>query len=393
MKPIISGGARLIIDTLSRAGYRADIVGGSVRDALLGKEPDDYDITTNARPDEIKSVFSDFRTVDTGLKHGTVTVVLDDECYEVTTYRIDGEYTDGRHPDGVRFTNDIALDLKRRDFTVNAMAYSEKYGLTDPFCGEEDLRGKIIRAVGDPRERFSEDALRIMRALRFSSKLNFKIEDSLRMAIFDMRDRLSLVSVERIYTEWVKLLSGTGAYSVLTEYAEIILGIFPELTGLSLPRRDKFAAADARLRMLSVFAINSDKDGFVRAMRRMKTDNQTRTVGADALSLYGLFSSYDERAIRIAYTKYKIDTLSLACQLAELVSGADGRSKTLIDTLALNRTPSTLGELAVGGDDIMTLGVSGVGVGRILNALLLKCALGEARNEREELLSLAASLV
>ena len=197
-----------ILATLEAAGYHAHIVGGSVRDLLLGKNPDDFDITTSALPEETKAVFSDKRTVDTGIKHGTVSLILDGKPYEITTYRLDGEYKDSRHPEAVYFTKNIVEDLSRRDFTVNAMAYNPTTGLVDPFGGRDDLKLGIIRAVGDPYVRFNEDALRILRGIRFSSVLGFKIEDKTSKAIREKRQLLSKVSAERIYVELKKMLSG-----------------------------------------------------------------------------------------------------------------------------------------------------------------------------------------
>ena len=171
---MVPGAVREILKTLQDAGYEAYIVGGCVRDAILGLEPKDWDITTSALPEQVKSLFSN--TVDTGIQHGTVMVIRHGTGYEVTTYRIDGEYKDGRHPENVVFTRSLAEDLKRRDFTINAFAYSPEKGVVDMFDGLEDLENRLIRCVGDPNARFSEDALRIMRAVRFSAQLAFKIE-------------------------------------------------------------------------------------------------------------------------------------------------------------------------------------------------------------------------
>lgn len=197
--------ANEIITTLTDAGYEAYVVGGCVRDAILGREAADWDITTNAKPEKIKALFS--RTVDTGLQHGTVTVLNGKEGFEVTTYRIDGEYRDGRHPESVSFTSNLIEDLKRRDFTINAMAYSEKEGLVDAFDGLGDLQKGVIRCVGDPRERFTEDALRILRAVRFSAQLNFAIEEETKKALAEFAPRLTKVSAERIQVELLKLLT------------------------------------------------------------------------------------------------------------------------------------------------------------------------------------------
>lgn len=204
MKLQIPSHAEVIIRTLEKNGHEAYVVGGCVRDLLLGRNPDDWDITTSARPEQVKALFR--RTVDTGLKHGTVTVLMDKESYEVTTYRIDGEYEDGRHPRDVTFTSSLEEDLKRRDFTINAMAYNPSAGLVDLFQGCQDMAEKRIRCVGDPVERFTEDALRIMRAVRFSAQLGFEIEEKTREALRVMSPNLRHVSAERIRTELVKLL-------------------------------------------------------------------------------------------------------------------------------------------------------------------------------------------
>ena len=193
-----------IITTLEKAGFEGYAVGGCVRDTLLGKEPDDWDITTSAAPQQVKNLF--FRTIDTGIQHGTVTVLMDRETYEVTTYRIDGEYEDGRHPKEVVFTANLLEDLKRRDFTINAMAYNDASGIVDAFGGMEDLENKIIRCVGNPVERFTEDALRMMRAVRFSGQLGYEIEEKTGQAVTQLAPTLSKISAERICTELTKLM-------------------------------------------------------------------------------------------------------------------------------------------------------------------------------------------
>ena len=194
----------IIINILEKAGYEAYAVGGCVRDALLGRTPNDWDITTSAKPEQVKALFH--RTVDTGIAHGTVTVLLEKEGFEVTTYRVDGEYEDGRHPKEVTFTACLEEDLKRRDFTINAMAYNPRKGLVDLFEGQKDLENKVIRCVGDPLERFTEDALRIMRAVRFSAQLGFSLEEETRKALSVLAPNLKHVSAERIQVELVKLL-------------------------------------------------------------------------------------------------------------------------------------------------------------------------------------------
>ena len=220
--------ANRIIHTLQEAGHEAYIVGGCVRDAILGKEPGDWDITTSAKPEEVKALFR--RTIDTGIEHGTVTVMLDKEGYEVTTYRVDGKYEDHRRPTSVTFTASLIEDMKRRDFTINAMAYNETEGVIDHFDGMKDLERKIIRCVGEPKERFDEDALRILRALRFSAQLDFSIDEKTREAIRNQAVYLKDISAERIHVELTKLLVSSHPERLRTAYElGVTKVVLPEL--------------------------------------------------------------------------------------------------------------------------------------------------------------------
>lgn len=225
----MSNGARLVLDRLHENGYEAYIVGGSVRNMLLGISVDDFDITTNALPSETKSLFPDFTVVETGIKHGTVTVVINGENVEITTYRTEGEYTDSRHPDRVEFTTSLELDLSRRDFTVNALAYDGEGTVVDLFGGEEDIKSKVIRAIGNPHERFNEDALRILRAVRFSSVLGFDIDAKTKEAMLECKHLLSKISKERIAVEINKFLCGKNVKNALLNNWEIIAEIIPEI--------------------------------------------------------------------------------------------------------------------------------------------------------------------
>lgn len=219
----------IAINLLQSAVFEAYAVGGCVRDSLLGKTPNDWDITTSAKPEDMKSVFADFHCIDTGIKHGTVTVVIDGEPLEITTFRLDGEYEDNRHPKSVTFTSNLGADLGRRDFTVNAMAYSKMTETVDLFGGQNDLKNKIIRCVGDPDRRFNEDALRILRALRFASALDFEIEEKTAQSLLKNRALLGNISEERIAKELLKLVCGKGAKRILTDFAPVLFEILPEL--------------------------------------------------------------------------------------------------------------------------------------------------------------------
>lgn len=218
-----------ILERLERSGYDAFVVGGCVRDALMGNQPHDYDITTSALPNETERVFVGCRVIETGIKHGTVTVLYKGQSIEITTFRIDGEYADGRHPDSVTFSRSIEDDLSRRDFTMNGIAYNPKVGLVDPFGGENDIKSHIIRCIGDPELRFSEDALRILRALRFSSVLGFTIEERTAETIASHRSDLHKVSAERIFSELKRLLCGKDIKRVMLEYPKVFSEILPPL--------------------------------------------------------------------------------------------------------------------------------------------------------------------
>lgn len=228
----IPHGANSIIQDLRKAGFDAYVVGGCVRDSLLDLEPKDWDICTSATPLEMKAFFAErnIKTIDTGLQHGTITVNLgDSEQYEVTTFRIDGIYSDSRHPDSVEFVKNIELDLARRDFTVNAMAYDGER-IIDPFHGQDDLNRRIISCVGNPDDRFGEDALRILRAMRFASTYGFAIEEKTSQAIHRNKEKLLNIAAERIQTELCKMLCGRGVLQILLEYSDVISVIIPEMS-------------------------------------------------------------------------------------------------------------------------------------------------------------------
>lgn len=229
MKIDIPGYARTALDMLHACGFKAYIVGGCVRDAVLGKAPDDYDICTDCTPDMMKQVFAGFPAIETGIKHGTLTVLIDRKPIEITTFRSDGKYTDHRKPDSVRFEKELSQDLKRRDFTVNALCYNEREGIVDLFGGISDIENKVIKCVGKPQERFDEDALRIMRAMRFSSVLDFEIEKNTAQAIHEQKELLRAISAERIAAELKKLLCGRDPARILTEYRDVMAVVIPQL--------------------------------------------------------------------------------------------------------------------------------------------------------------------
>ncbi len=223
---------KIVLNKLNEAGYEAYVVGGCVRDSLIGKTPKDWDICTNAKPEETIKVFKGFHIIPTGLQHGTVTIMVKGEGFEVTTYRIDGDYSDGRHPDAVSFTSSLADDLARRDFTFNAMAYSEDEGIVDLYDGVNDLREKRLRCVGNSVERFNEDALRIMRAIRFASVLGCEIEENTHNAMVELYKNLDKIAKERINVEFSKTLCGKTPMELLRKYEFIFSYIIPEIRNM-----------------------------------------------------------------------------------------------------------------------------------------------------------------
>lgn len=388
MKPMeLSSDVLYIINTLNSFGYRADVVGGAVRDHLLGKPSYDFDITTSAHPDEVKSVFSGCRIVDTGIKHGTVTLVLDGGAYEITTWRVDGDYLDNRHPESIEFTRSLDEDLARRDFTVNAICYNPNDGYTDLFGGLADLDAGIIRAVGDPDRRFKEDALRIMRGVRFSATLGFSLEGATERAASDLRELVSFVSEERQYSELKKTLSAPCAYLALTKYSDIILTVLKELTGLRLPAEQAFNSADYLTRLIAIFYLNCErpKTAFSSAMHRLKTDNLTRISGERALgALDELLPDTRYNCLRLL-NMLGVETASLAVEVGILVGKYSVDTRENMREAISSGIPYTPSGLKLNGNDLSALGIKGAEIGSSISLLLDAVMRGECINDKKAL--------
>ncbi len=399
-----------ILRTLEKAGFEAYAVGGCVRDTLLDRQPGDWDITTSARPQEVKALFR--RTIDTGIQHGTVTVLMREEDqqltgYEVTTYRIDGEYLDGRHPKEVIFTPSLHEDLARRDFTINAMAYNERAGIVDDFGGMGDLAAKQIRAVGNPEHRFQEDALRMLRAIRFSAQLDFGIEAKTMAAISTLAPNLQKVSKERIAAELTKLLLSKHPDRLQlvfdTGLAPFVAVDFSKLSALPRLTGDVPAKKGLRWGML-LRELPADTK---RILRELKMDNDTIHYALSFGQLFRDALPENETEIRrqmAAYgTEIWFDVLTLRQALAaenKVFGAADaaaaGSSATRENLAALEKAGRkilrrgdciAIGMLAVNGQDLMAAGVpKGPEIGRILQALLQEVLADPTRNERTDLL-------
>ncbi len=383
----LTHGVKYIIDSLCNAGYEAYVVGGAVRNGMLGRTIDDYDITTSASPVEIKSVFNSLRTVDTGIKHGTVTVIYEGVLYEITTYRLDGEYGDNRHPMSVEFTRNLNDDLARRDFTVNAMCYNDRSGIVDLYGGVQDLDSRIIRTVGDAKTRFLEDALRILRALRFASVLDFEIESETSEAILAQYRLLANVSCERVLVELKKLLAGVGAHRIIEEYAEVIRFILPELDRVTLPDKERFARAEWQTRLCSLFILGSEKsfDALDGALLRLRSDNKTRTLFKDAINAYFDVKFDTVSAILRGLMRFGEQAITLCTDIICLIDGTDAALHALSDTLSSSPV-YRIRDLAVDGTDMCSLGYSGAEIGTALERALIAVIDGECENSHMALL-------
>ena len=279
-----------VMGQLAEAGFEAYVVGGCVRDALLGREPHDWDMTTNATPDQMKAAV-DFHSIDTGLKHGTITFVVDHEPIEVTTFRTDGVYSDGRHPDSIEFAATLEEDLSRRDFTVNAMAWSDRTGVVDPFGGVSDLQGRVLRCVGDANERFSEDGLRVMRALRFAAVYGFEIEEGTARAAHDKKWMLSAVSEERICTELTKMMKasdGQHLATIVKQFSDVMMQIMPELEPTyGLDQENPHHDRDCWTHMVDVMAqVEPDSTLRIAALVHDVGKPACKVVGDDGIAHY-----------------------------------------------------------------------------------------------------------
>ena len=375
---------RWILNKMQSAGFRADIVGGPVRDMIRGVEPYDFDITTSATPEETKSVFRGERIIETGIKHGTVALIKNGEQYEITTYRIDGEYEDSRHPKSVSFTTRIEDDLARRDFTVNAIAYSEEHGITDPFFGKTDIEKKIIRTVGKAEDRFDEDALRIIRGIRFASTLGFSIEEKTKAAMLSKAHLLSNISKERIFTEWKKLIDGECAVSVLAEFKEVTDVFFPEVKVPENINIDAFYSASLLAKHISLF-VSAGEEKYQSAMCRMKTDRATSDIGKTVIRSVGKYKNDD---ISLAYMLRDLGFESAKILLeCEKILGLENESKIeKLINVAESGVPYKLSMLAINGSDLMKQGLIGDAIGKTLHELQELVISGQLKNEKEQLI-------
>ena len=441
----IPSGAKAIILGLRYENHETYIVGGCVRDSLLGKEPKDWDICTSATPRDVKEYLRrcNVRTIDTGLKHGTVTADMEQSGkYEITTFRIDGDYSDNRRPDSVTFTESVYQDLSRRDFTINAMAYNSA-GLIDPFHGLDDLKNGIIRCVGNPNDRFGEDALRILRALRFASVYGFFIEENTARAIHDNAWRLMNIAAERIHSELCKLLLGSSVLPVLLDYSDVIATIIPEMKPcIGFEQNNKYhqytvyehiahAVANYKGTDISVKialllhdigkpqCYTEDENGghfhghgvpsrdiAEQVLNRLRFDNRTKQEVLDLVLYHDAVIEPTPHTVRKWLNKLGEHRFSqlLNVRMADILAHAEGTQESRIERcISLGSIMSeileaeqcfTLKDLQINGRDIMSLGVEqGERVGEVLNALLDEVISGAIENGHEALIRRTVELL
>ena len=433
-----------IIERIEKNGFEAFAVGGCIRDSLLGRVPNDWDITTSAKPEDIMNIFEN--TVETGIEHGTVTVVIDKEPYEVTTYRIDGDYTDGRHPDSVEFTENIEEDLSRRDFTINAMAYNNSTGLVDVFGGREDLENRVIRCVGNPKKRFEEDALRMMRGIRFSAQLGFSIDKDTFKAIEEMADSISAVSIERINVEFTKTLMSDAKKIMIYHKTGILKNVLPELYTIEKENLRKdfsieksikmgidcadLCKKDLACRLAGFFVYINEAIGIEntkKILKKMRYDNKTISKTCELLkySMRNISNNKED----LKYLLMKLDSVELLEDLIDLKAAEvdtyletqkkifeDESTKndeldkvglevleafTVESLIVLNNVENTLKEIVdnkecfrvkdldINGKDLIAAGVKpGKEIGEMLNKILKEVIKNPDINKKEKLLEI-----
>ena len=424
------------IERLESAGFEAYAVGGCVRDSLLGREPNDWDITTSARPEQTAACFSDKRTIETGIQHGTLTVLVDGEPLEITTYRRDGDYVDNRHPVSVTFSSHLEDDLSRRDFTVNAMAYHPERGIVDPFGGQDDLAHAVIACVGDPSTRFHEDGLRILRAIRFASVLGFSIDPHTAEEIHACRSLLSNIASERIRVELVKLICGKGAVEILREYRDVLAEFIPEMAAcFDFDQNCRYHCYDVYEHTLHAIEVEETRDPVTRLaillhdigkplcytedaegghfkghgpigvelsrriLHRLRFDNATIDAVVRLVDYHDRAFPAEERSVKRLMQKLPDEDILrlMEVQRCDRVAHAapyNIPSPTLEEIPRIMRRLRAEGAclslktLAVNGQDLIALGMRpGPALGTILSALLDDVVEGRLPNEREALLN------
>ena len=436
---VLSQGAKKALELLHNSGYEAYVVGGSVRDMLMGTKAHDFDITTSATPSQMKKVFDGYYTVDTGIKHGTITFVYEKEPIEITTYRIDGDYKDSRHPERVEFTTNLSNDLSRRDFTINALVYNDSEGIIDLFGGQNDIKNKTIKAIGDPKKRFEEDALRILRGVRFASQLGFEIEENTKNAMKECAHLLHNISCERINIELSKFLLGKNVKKALLENYEIIGEIIPQIKEMhGFEQNNKYHIYDVlthtavaieniepilhlRLSMLlhdsgkpKTYSIDKNGQGHFYGHARVSTeiaeaflnkyryDNQTKEKVITLVKIHDTPIELDRVFIKKRMNRIGKDLFFDLLKVKRADNLAQNPEFFWLDKLdkfvtiakeIIEEDCFTLSSLDIRGSDLIAIGFKGKEIGKTLNLLLNEVIEEKLPNKKEALIERAKKLI
>lgn len=433
---------RIVIDMLNNSNYKAYVVGGAVRDSILEREVHDWDICTSATPDEMMTVFKDLRIIETGLQHGTITVLINDMPIEVTTFRIDGKYSDNRRPDNVTFTDDIIEDLRRRDFTMNAIAYNPAIGIVDPFDGIGDIEERAIVCVGSAKDRFKEDALRILRALRFAGQLNFTLDSDITKEIKNLYMLLSNISMERINSEFCKIVQTDMINVIVLQYPELSKVLIPELEAMrAFDQNNQYHDFDVLYHTIMALRRSESKDLIIRLailfhdigkpfsyqdgddgyrhfkghgkvsaeiagkiMTRMKFDNDTKDKVVELIYYHDATFQVGKKYVKRWLNKIGEDQFRrlLIIRKADIMGQKNNYEKSridkvnkielLLDEVKRDNECFSLKDLAINGDDLIQLGYKpGKELGNVLRKLLDEVIDGNAINDKDELLKLSQS--
>ena len=404
MKLYIPENVQKIIDIFYNNNYEAFIVGGCVRDSILGETPNDYDITTNATPEEVINIFSEYKTIPTGIKHGTITLIIDNESYEITTYRIEGKYSDNRRPDNVEYTRCIVDDLKRRDFTVNSMAYNHKVGLIDEFNGIHDLNNRIIRCVGNPSSRFQEDALRMIRAIRFGARLNFNIESNTMKSIYENSNLIVNISKERIKDELNKIILSNNPINLYLLYDTKLF----QYMGINIPliKKEEInilnkCRKDISIRLTTYLNYINNIEISINILKILKYDNKTVNKCKILLENINENILQDKKNIKIYLNKIGKDNLYDLIYIKKIYYNYFGLKEmyrhmenveNILNEIIDNDECYDIKSLKIDGNDLKNLGYKGPKVGEILNKLLYSVIENPLINEKHKLLNLLEKL-
>lgn len=395
----VAKSAQKAVNLIENSRYKAWLVGGCVRDLIMHKVPSDWDITTNALPQDILQIFNEYKTIQTGIAHGTVAVLIDENQLEITTLRKEGRYEDFRHPTNVNFTKNLKQDLARRDFTMNAIGYSLKDGITDVFNGVSDIKNKVIRCVGNADERFNEDSLRIIRAMRFAAVLGFEMHKDTKNAAINNKKLLAYIAKERLLSEMNKLLMGEFAYQVINDFQDVFVQIIPELEGANFKNmceifKNSTYNLTVRWTILIQIAFGVDLKNADKAMKNMRFDNALRK---DILMLMENQDEIPKNKVDIKFLISKLGEKHLILYLEILKARSLITEKNyeenckIIKEIIINKECVIVSALKINGDDLGNIGFYGKQIGDMLKLILCEVIKGKLINEKQSLINFASN--